>query len=672
MSSLVECPVCESYVPESTINLHLDFCTGPTASSSTSAPTASTSTAKLSSTSGKKPTTSGRGPGVGGGPSSKKRKTASDSTPATSSPSVAAFPSKKPRIPSNRAATTSSHLEAAKPLPELVRPKVLEDFVGQEHLLGRGALLRSLIEADTLGSCLFWGPPGTGKTTIARVIAKTTSSAFKEVSATNATTADLRAIFTEAENVLKLTGRKTLLFIDEIQRFNKAQQDAFLPVVESGTLSIIASTTENPSFRVNTALLSRCRVFVLNKLTTDDLVRVIIRALRLVHASDNSTIASPPPSSADPPLPSTDSPPSPDPLPSATLPSSADPSSSSDPSLSTSHADPSHPVASTPSRDSAQNIPSDLPASPSNPSAPSPSNLLASDPVFSHSGAIDYPLVRFLAAAADGDARVALSSLELALAAVKAAPAGRPVDKEELKRGLRKAHLQYDRNGENHYDIISALHKSVRSGEADSALYWLARMLQGGEDPLYVARRCVRMASEDIGLANPDALPQALAAYQATQLIGMPECDCILAQTVVMLAESPKSVRTYKAYGAAKKLVDETENYPVPMHIRNAPTGLMKSLGYGRDYRYNPGYAHPVYQPCLPPELADKAHFLKDDSDIEGKIVDEAALREWEFRKLGGARWEGREEMVRKLEELEERDKLEAEKAGVAKKEDGN
>ncbi|GAA5827439.1 hypothetical protein JCM11251_003814 [Rhodosporidiobolus azoricus] len=621
-------PVCGSYVPEANINLHLDFCSGPGPSASTSDAVETTPAVKLPSSAVKKSSAVGS--------ASKKRKTASDSAPATSSPSGFALPSKKPRTPAGRAATTSSHLEAAKPLPELVRPKVLEDFVGQEHLLGSGALLRSLIEADTLGSCLFWGPPGTGKTTIARVIAKTTSSIFKEVSATNATTADLRAIFIESENILKLTGRKTLLFIDEIQRFNKAQQDAFLPVVEAGTLSIIASTTENPSFRVNTALLSRCRVFVLNKLTTDDLVRVLIRALRLVHEQDGSgpaegTVPSPPPSSAD--------------LPPAarTSPIGPAPSSSAHPPLPSTEPAPQPPSVS---------------------SSISPSDPLATNPVFERSGAIDYPLIRFLAAAADGDARVALSSLELALAAVKAAPAGRPLDKEELKRGLRKAHLQYDRNGENHYDIISALHKSVRSGEADAALYWLARMLEGGEDPLYVARRCVRMASEDIGLANPDALPQALAAYQATQLIGMPECDCILAQVVVMLAESPKSVRTYKAYGAARRLVRETENYPVPMHIRNAPTGLMKSLGYGRDYRYNPGYAHPVYQPCIPPELSDKAHFLKDDSDIEGKMVDEAALREWEFRKLNGERWEGREEMARKLQESEERDRAEAETAG--------
>ncbi|KPV74424.1 uncharacterized protein RHOBADRAFT_15720, partial [Rhodotorula graminis WP1] len=475
--------------------------------------------------------------------------------------------------------STTSFLEAAKPLPELVRPRALEDLVGQEHLLGKGALLRGLIESDNLGSCLFWGPPGTGKTTIARVIAKTTSSIFKELSATNATTAQLREVFTEAENVLKITGRKTLLFIDEIQRFNKAQQDAFLPVVEAGTISLVASTTENPSFRVNTALLSRCRVFVLQKLTSDDVFRILVRALRLLHEQKTGE------------------------------------------------------------------------------------RLPEAREVVGHTGALDTPLLRFLASAADGDARVALSSLELALSATRRSDAegggGGAIDREELKRGLRKAHMQYDRSGDAHYDTISALHKSVRGSDANAALYYLARMLEGGDDPLYVARRLVRMASEDIGLANPHALPQALAAYQATQLVGMPECDCILAQVVVMLAESPKSVRVYNAYNAAKALVKRSDQFPIPLHIRNAPTGLMKQLGFGKEYLYEPAYAHPVFQTFLPPELAGTT-FLRDDDDLEGKTVDEAALREWEWRARGGARWEGREELERRVREREERERATA------------
>ncbi|KAK4049194.1 DNA-dependent ATPase mgs1 [Microbotryomycetes sp. JL201] len=471
---------------------------------------------------------------------------------------------------------SSQALQDVKPLAERMRPTKMEELVGQRDLLGEGALLRRLIEQDRLGSLILWGPPGSGKTTLARVIAQKTSSVFKELSATSASVGDLRKLFDEARNLITLTGRKTIVFIDEIQRFTKAQQDHLLPVVESGVISLIASTTENPSFRVNNALLSRCRVFVLHKLEPDDLYKLLVRALRASIADDEGR-----------------------------------PSTSS------------------------------------------------SDPDAVPPGLIDQTLLQFLASAADGDARVALSSLELAMAATK--DTGRSITRDELKAQLRKAHLQYDRTGDHHYDTISALHKSVRGSDADASLFWLARMLEGGDDPLYVARRLIRIASEDVGLANPQALPQAVAAYQACLLVGMPECDVALAQTVVMLAESPKSVRVYQAYKKAKTLVREQEQYPVPMHLRNAPTKLMKDLGYGRSYRWDPAYAHPVYQPFLPEQL-EGTKLLQEESDIQGKEIDFAALEEWEAKRNRGNRWQGRDAL---LERLEERSLLADDSAGV-------
>ncbi|KAM0786535.1 hypothetical protein ACM66B_001992 [Microbotryomycetes sp. NB124-2] len=561
--SSVECPVCHAQVPSFWINSHLD---GPDCAAnvkqSESSPSSSTEAGTTSSSAASK-----------GKQKAKTNEKASqkhvprpywDDDSIRESTDVPNRPTKKFK--------SSQALQDVKPLAERMRPSRLEDLVGQKDLLGQGALLRTLIEQDRLGSCILWGPPGSGKTTLARVIAQRTSSVFKELSATNASVGDLRKLFDEAKNLITLTGRKTIIFIDEIQRFTKAQQDHLLPVVEAGVIGLIASTTENPSFRVNNALLSRCRVFVLHKLEPDDVYKLLVRALRASMAGDNG-----------------------------------------------------EPVGSTSTDNEA--IPP---------------------------GLIDEPLLRFLASAADGDARVALSSLELAIAATK--DTGRPISREALKAQLRKAHLQYDRTGDHHYDTISALHKSVRGSDADASLYWLARMLEGGDDPLYVARRLIRVASEDVGLANPQALPQAVAAYQACLLVGMPECDITLAQTVVMLAESPKSVRVYQGYNKAKALVRERDQFPVPMHIRNAPTKLMKDLGYGRTYKYEPAYAHPVYQPFLPEQLEgtkllSKAEPTSTAMTIDGKELDLDALNEWEVRRNGGQKWQGRDALLATLKE---------------------
>ncbi|MDD5252202.1 MAG: replication-associated recombination protein A [Patescibacteria group bacterium] len=382
------------------------------------------------------------------------------------------------------------------PLADRMRAASFAEFVGQEDVVGEGSALRKLIERDEVPSMIFWGPPGTGKTTLARLIARLTKSRFVPMSAVSSGVADLRQTVAEAQETLKFSGVRTIVFIDEIHRWNKAQQDAFLPYVEDGTVILIGATTENPSFEVNSALLSRSRVFVLKKLDTSDIEALLRRALADKERGYGNL------------------------------------------------------------------------------------KIEAEEGV-----------IEFIAGAADGDARSALNALEMAVKSAQPAGAADANAVIQLKRAelsaiLKRSHLLYDRKGEEHYNIISALHKSLRGSNADAALYWLGRMLEAGEDPLYVARRLVRFASEDVGLADPQALVQANAAFQATHALGMPECNVHLAQAVVYLARAPKSNALYVAYGKVKADIDAAPNEPVPLHLRNAPTKLMKELEYGKGYVY--------------------------------------------------------------------------------------
>jgi putative ATPase len=371
--------------------------------------------------------------------------------------------------------------ERTKPLADRMRPNTLDEVLGQDHLIGPGKPLRTLIEGDQIPSMIFWGPPGSGKTTLARVIATLSKSKFVALSAVMSGVNDIRLAVRAAEADEKYHNTRTILFIDEIHRFNKGQQDALLPFVEDGTVTLIGATTENPSFEVNAALLSRAKVFVLNKIDTKDVVHILNKALAEKERGLGGAYT-------------------------------------------------------------------------------------AEDGV-----------IESLAAMADGDARQALNALELASRATTDV-----ITSELVKQALQRTHLLYDKSGEEHYNIISALHKSLRGSNPDAGVYWLGRMLEAGEDPLYVARRLVRFASEDIGMADPNALVQAVAAYQAAHFLGMPECNVHLAQAAIYLALAPKSRAVDAAYAAVREDIKLSPNAPVPMHIRNAPTKLMKELGYGK------------------------------------------------------------------------------------------
>ena len=412
------------------------------------------------------------------------------------------------------------------PLANLMRPKTLEEFFGQEDLMGKGKTLQKLIESDQVHSMIFFGPPGVGKTTLAQIIAERTAARFVTVSAVTAGVPELRSIVAEAEEFRRL-GNPTILFVDEIHRFNKSQQDFLLPHTERGTITLIGATTENPSFEVNSALLSRAQVFVFKALTDAALEQIGKRALGRVE------------------------------------------------------------------------------------------QMVAAEQGKSAKLELENEALEYLIGFANGDARNLLNTLEVILKVAEKWP----IDIEEIRRILQKKNLRYDKKGEEHFNIISALHKSMRDSDPDGALYWMMRMLDGGEDPLYVARRLVRFASEDVGMADPHALLVAVAAKDAAHFNGMPECEVNLAQAVVHLAMAPKSNALYVAVNDIKRTIRETGNLEVPLHIRNAPTKLMKEWGYGKGYKYAHDFEGGVVdQQHLPDQIKNRRFYQPTDRGLEAKI----------------------------------------------------
>ncbi|WP_315069140.1 replication-associated recombination protein A [uncultured Clostridium sp.] len=416
------------------------------------------------------------------------------------------------------------------PLADRVRPRTLDEYIGQDHILGKGKVLRQLIEADNITSMILWGPPGVGKTTLAMIIANRTNADFITFSAVTSGIKEIKEIMSKAEQG-RMLGTRTVIFVDEIHRFNKAQQDAFLPHVEKGNIILIGATTENPSFEVNSALLSRSRVFVLNSLQKEDIIKLLKNVLKDERGYGNRNID------------------------------------------------------------------------------------------------ISEELLSLIALYSNGDARTALNVLEMAVMSGELKGRSTVISKEIVEGCIQKKALLYDKNGEEHYNLISALHKSMRNSDPDAAVYWLARMLEAGEEPLYIARRLIRFASEDIGLSDPKALELTIAVYNAVHYLGMPECNVNLTQAVVYLSVAPKSNALFKAYEKAKTDAQSTIAEGVPLHLRNAPTKLMAELGYGKGYRY----AHDlddkvVNMQCLPENLKARQYYNPTDQGLEKNIKERLEL----------------------------------------------
>jgi putative ATPase len=429
-------------------------------------------------------------------------------------------------------------LEREAPLADRMRPRTLEEFVGQNHLLGEGKVLRQAIEIDQLPSMILWGPPGSGKTTLAMIIAATTGAQFSSFSAVLSGVKEIKEVIQEAREEWKYQKRKTVLFVDEIHRFNKAQQDAFLTHVENGTIILIGATTENPSFEVISPLLSRSKVFTLNPLAEKEIEVILSRAL-----TDRKR------------------------------------------------------------------------------------------GLGKYQTAIEPEVIKGICQLANGDARAALNTLEMLVLTTSPDEEGvRQIKKEDLKEVLQRKAYLYDKSGEEHYNLISALHKSLRGSDPDAALYWLGRMLEAGEDPLYIARRMVRFASEDVGMADPQALQVAVSAMEAFHFIGLPEGNLALAQAAVYLATAPKSNALYTAFQGVQKDVRELENMPVPLHIRNAPTSLMRDLGYGKEYKYPHDYPdHFIEEEYLPENLKGRIYYHPTEQGCEKEI--KKRLGHWRDRK---------------------------------------